>query len=120
MIHRARTQRQVKLLPRSAMRTTADMSVEQDPYPSRHKQVVGFAPRYNPVVHSQASAVPPLAPRLVNLDRYILGGDVYLHQSSVNYKPGLQGGEFFWHSDFEAWHAEEGLPRMRAVMPIVS
>jgi ectoine hydroxylase len=26
-----------------------------------------------------------------------------------------KGKEFYWHSDFETWHAEDGMPKMRAV-----
>ncbi|MCB1474687.1 MAG: phytanoyl-CoA dioxygenase family protein, partial [Rhodobiaceae bacterium] len=33
----------------------------------------------------------------------------------LNYKPGFTGKEFYWHSDFETWHAEDGMPRMRAI-----
>ena len=54
-------------------------------------------------------------PRVVGRARQILGSDVYVHQSRVNYKPGFTGKDFYWHSDFETWHAEDGMPRMRAV-----
>lgn len=50
-----------------------------------------------------------------DIARDILGSDVYVHQSRLNYKPGFQGGAFYWHSDFETWHAEDGMPRPRAV-----
>ncbi|WP_102224609.1 ectoine hydroxylase [Acidimangrovimonas sediminis] len=53
--------------------------------------------------------------RLVDTAKFLLGDDVYLHQSRLNYKPGFTGKEFYWHSDFETWHAEDGMPRMRAV-----
>ena len=53
--------------------------------------------------------------RLAGIARFLLGDDVYLHQSRLNYKPGFTGKEFYWHSDFETWHAEDGMPRMRAV-----
>lgn len=53
--------------------------------------------------------------RLLAPARQILGSDVYIHQSRVNYKPALDGKEFFWHSDFETWHVEDGMPRMRAI-----
>ncbi|CAM3403432.1 ectoine hydroxylase [Stackebrandtia soli] len=53
--------------------------------------------------------------RLAGRARQILGSDVYIHQSRVNYKPGFKGNPFYWHSDFETWHAEDGMPRMRAV-----
>jgi ectoine hydroxylase len=54
-------------------------------------------------------------PRVVEPARQILGSDVYIHQSRVNFKPGFSGNTFYWHSDFETWHAEDGMPRMRAV-----
>jgi ectoine hydroxylase len=53
--------------------------------------------------------------RIAGVARQILGSDVYVHQSRVNYKPGFGGAPFEWHSDFETWHAEDGMPRMRAV-----
>ncbi|THV39807.1 ectoine hydroxylase [Glycomyces buryatensis] len=53
--------------------------------------------------------------RIVGAARQILGSEVYVHQSRVNSKPGFGGAPFEWHSDFETWHAEDGMPRMRAV-----
>lgn len=53
--------------------------------------------------------------RLAGLARYILDDDVYIHQSRLNAKPGFRGKEFYWHSDFETWHVEDGMPRMRAL-----
>ncbi|MGH9130265.1 MAG: phytanoyl-CoA dioxygenase family protein, partial [Acidimicrobiales bacterium] len=53
-------------------------------------------------------------PRVVAPARQLLGSDVYVHQSRANLKPGFDGREFSWHSDFETWHAEDGMPRMRA------
>jgi ectoine hydroxylase len=59
-------------------------------------------------------------PRLVDRARQILGSDVYVHQSGANTKPGLTGDDVYWHSDFETWHAEDGMPRMRAVSFTIS
>ncbi|KKB84368.1 ectoine hydroxylase [Devosia limi DSM 17137] len=53
--------------------------------------------------------------RIAGRVSFLLGDDVYLHQSRLNYKPGFTGKEFYWHSDFETWHAEDGMPRMRAI-----
>jgi len=53
--------------------------------------------------------------RLVDVARYLLDDEVYIHQSRLNYKPGFRGKEFYWHSDFETWHVEDGMPRMRAL-----
>jgi ectoine hydroxylase len=54
-------------------------------------------------------------PRLADVTRQLLGSDVTLHQTRVNFKPGFGGKEFYWHSDFETWHAEDGMPAPRAI-----
>jgi ectoine hydroxylase len=54
-------------------------------------------------------------PRLVDRARQILGSDVYVHQSRVSHTPGFSGQDRYWHSDFEVWHAVDGMPRMRAL-----
>ena len=54
-------------------------------------------------------------PRLADIAEYLLDDQVYIHQSRVNYKPGFRGREFYWHSDFETWHVEDGMPRMQAL-----
>lgn len=59
-------------------------------------------------------------PSVVAIARQLLGGDVYIHQSRINYKSGYRGKEFYWHSDFETWHAEDGLPGMRTVSCSIS
>ena len=73
-------------------------------------------------VHRTSEVVARLAadPRVVGRARQILGSDVYIHQSRINFKPGFGGGDFYWHSDFETWHAEDGLPRMRTVSISIS
>lgn len=65
--------------------------------------------------HSAVFARLAADARLANVARFLLGDEVYLHQSRLNYKPGFTGKEFYWHSDFETWHAEDGMPNMRAV-----
>lgn len=54
-------------------------------------------------------------PRILGMVRQLLGSDVCIHQSRINDKYGFKGSGFNWHSDFETWHAEDGMPRMRAV-----
>jgi ectoine hydroxylase len=68
-------------------------------------------------VHRLSEQVHDVAtdPAVLGPVRQILGSEVYLHQSRVNFKPGLRGKEFYWHSDFETWHFEDGLPAMRTV-----
>lgn len=54
-------------------------------------------------------------PRLLAMVQQLLDSDVYIHQSRINYKPGFKGKGFDWHSDFETWHSEDGMPRMRSL-----
>ncbi len=62
-------------------------------------------------------------PELVKIARGLVGGNCYLHQSRINYKYGLEGTGWSWHSDFETWHAQDGMPGMRcfsAMIPLTS
>ncbi|SFR41940.1 ectoine hydroxylase [Marinobacter daqiaonensis] len=54
-------------------------------------------------------------PRLLAMVQQLLNSDVYIHQSRINYKPGFKGKGFNWHSDFETWHSEDGMPAMRCL-----
>src|SRR5512138_290461 len=73
-------------------------------------------------IHAQSALFARLAAdeRLAGVARYLLGDEVYIHQSRLNYKPGFFGKEFYWHSDFETWHIEDGMPRMRALSMSIS
>lgn len=68
-------------------------------------------------IHRQSRVFRRLAheKRLVDIARHILADDVYIHQSRLNHKPGFRGKEFYWHSDFETWHVEDGMADMRAI-----
>jgi ectoine hydroxylase len=68
-------------------------------------------------IHDQSPLMGRLAAdkRMSGIASFLLDDEVYVHQSRLNYKPGFQGKEFYWHSDFETWHAEDGMPRMRAL-----
>lgn len=54
-------------------------------------------------------------PEILDMVHQLLGSEAYIHQSRINFKPGFHGKGFDWHSDFETWHTEDGMPRMRAV-----
>ena len=73
-------------------------------------------------VHRSSEIFADLAEdhRLVDVAEQVLGSQVYVHQSRVNLKPALHGKPFFWHSDFETWHTEDGMPAMRAVSASVA
>ncbi len=64
---------------------------------------------------SQIYAALAADERVSGVARQILADDVYIHQSRANLKPALVGHSFSWHSDFETWHVEDGMPAMRAV-----
>ena len=70
---------------------------------------------FRPHALSERVADVVFDPRLVAIAQQILGTSVYVHQCHVNLKPAFTGKELFWHSDFETWHVEDGLPHMRAV-----
>jgi ectoine hydroxylase len=53
--------------------------------------------------------------RILDKVEQILGSKVYIHHSRINIKPAYKGKSFPWHSDFETWHAEDGLPQCRNV-----
>lgn len=53
--------------------------------------------------------------RILDIVTQILDSEVYIHQSRINVKPALVGKSFPWHSDFETWHVEDGMPKPRAL-----
>jgi len=68
-------------------------------------------------IHQQSPVMQRLAAdsRLAGVVSFLLDDQVYVHQSRLNYKPGFKGQPFYWHSDFETWHTEDGMPAMRAI-----
>jgi len=73
-------------------------------------------------VHKRSALVDALVrdEALLGPVRQILGGPVYVHQSRIDYAAGPGAAAFYWHSDFETWHVEDGMPRMRAVTAQIS
>lgn len=68
-------------------------------------------------VHRASALIAELVrdPRVLDRARQILGSEVYVHQSRATYLPAFEGRGTYWHSDFETWHSEDGMPAMRAV-----
>ena len=58
--------------------------------------------------------------RILDIVHYLLGSEVYIHQSRINLKLPFLGRGFNWHSDFETWQIEDGMPRMRALSVSIS
>lgn len=63
-----------------------------------------------------------LTKKLVDLSKSVLGGYTYIHQSRINFKSGMDSKGWSWHSDFETWHAQDGMPKPKcftAMIPLV-
>ena len=105
---------EITALRKAAEEAQADPTRDPD---TRGREPDGEAVRSIFAVHRQIAGFDALMrdPRLVALARHILDDDIYIHQSRLNYKPGFTGRDFWWHSDFETWHIEDGMPRMRAL-----
>ena len=73
-------------------------------------------------VHRHSTVLRRLCqhPKIVAIARQLLGSAVYIHQSRINYKGGFRGQAFYWHSDFETWHVEDGIPAMRMLSCSIS
>lgn len=73
-------------------------------------------------VHKFSDVYERLAfdPRIRDKVNYLLDDETYVHQSRINAKPGFKGKEFYWHSDFETWHVEDGMPEMRAISCLIT
>lgn len=108
-----------------ALSAEVDRLVEY-PFPSTDERVIrepgSKAVRSIFEVHRLSGVVAGFAASspFADIARQVLGSEVYIHQSRLNLKPGLTGEAFYWHSDFETWHHEDGMPRMRALTMVVS
>jgi len=60
-----------------------------------------------------------LHPRLIRVAMNVLGGEVYIHQSKLNFKSAFQGSAFPWHQDYAFWHKRDGMPSANVVNAIV-
>ncbi len=73
-------------------------------------------------VHRSSSVLGKLCRhrKIAAIARQLLGSEIYIHQSRINYKGGFRGQAFYWHSDFETWHVEDGIPSMRMLSCSIS
>ena len=58
--------------------------------------------------------------KIIGIIEEILGSKVYISQSRMNYQRAMHGEGFIWHSDFETWHNEDGMPKPRALSLVVA
>lgn len=96
-------------------RLSSDQSLESDPRVIRERVTGSVRSVFEVTSLSRPIAALASHPAVLDRARQLLGSEVYLHQTRVNYMPGFTGSGFYWHSDFETWHAEDGLPIPRTV-----
>lgn len=70
---------------------------------------------FDPFGHSELVQQFFQHPKILDIAEQLLGSKVHMMQSRINVKPAFTGRSFAWHSDFETWHVEDGMPRMRAL-----
>jgi len=58
-------------------------------------------PKFDAFLHDQ---------KLLEKIHSIMPGAKYIHQSRINYKQGSESTGWHWHSDFETWHYQDGMP----------
>jgi ectoine hydroxylase len=58
-------------------------------------------------------------PRLLNLARLLLDGEVYIFRSRINCKPAFTGGMWPWHQDFSYAHYLDSVPSPRIIKAII-
>ena len=106
---------EVGVLTAELERLTTDPALRDDERTVRERS--GDRVRSVFEVHALSGAIAALVAdeRLAGRARQVLGSDVHVHQSRINGKPGFGGAGFSWHSDFETWHAEDGMPAPRAL-----
>jgi ectoine hydroxylase len=99
----------------AARRLIDDPALRHDPRVIREKSSLQVRSIFE--VHQLDDTLGALVrdPRLLERAQQLLGSEVYVHQCRVNFMPGFTGQGFYWHSDFETWHAEDGMPAPRAV-----
>jgi ectoine hydroxylase len=64
-------------------------------------------------LHRSSAEIAELvrAPELLNAARQLLGDEVYVHQSKVNFKAPFSGDQWEWHQDYIYWLHNDGIRR---------
>ncbi len=98
---------------RELMLEQSDPRIVREPKSSVVRSI--FAPHLDDRVSRQLMRHRQIIPWV----EYLLGGKAYVHQARVNFKDRFDGESFAWHSDFETWHCEDGMPQMRALSCLI-
>jgi ectoine hydroxylase len=60
-----------------------------------------------PEIDSPACAAAHRLPRILGPIQQLMGEDIYLYQSRLNYKRAFTGDVFQWHQDYQAWRVDK-------------
>lgn len=115
VLHDLLTAGEVDLLHREATRLRDDPAVRSSNTAITESSNGELRSLFRPQQHGMHTAALLQDRRLIEIAEFLLASKVYLHQARINYKPAFRGAGFYWHSDFETWHAEDGLPAMRTL-----
>ncbi len=74
------------------------------------KDGVSLRAAWAPEIDSPACAAAYRLPRVLGPVKQIMGDDIYLYQSRLNYKRPFTGDVFQWHQDYQSW-AADSVPR---------
>ena len=66
-----------------------------------------------------STAAPVDVEQLVRAAQQVLGGEVYVYQSKINWKLPFSGTAWDWHQDFTFWYYEDAMPAPRATNVVV-
>lgn len=74
------------------------------------KDGVTLRAAWAPEIDSPACQAAHRLPRVLGPVKQIMGDEIYLYQSRLNYKRAFTGDVFQWHQDYQAWWMD-GIPR---------
>lgn len=106
---------EVEILQSEAARLRGDRKLLRLDSAIRERDSDDLRSLFQPQQHSEVIDALLRDDRLLDIAGFLLDSPVYVHQARINYKPAFRGAGFDWHSDFETWHAEDGLPAMRTL-----
>ncbi|WP_025616736.1 phytanoyl-CoA dioxygenase family protein [Salinispora cortesiana] len=91
--------------------TSAIPSAVADDSPRRILERDGTTVRSVYGLHQTHPTIAGLArlPQLLGAVRQILGDDVYVHQSKINFKEPFSGDQWEWHQDYVYWLQNDGV-----------
>ncbi|MBT6205158.1 MAG: proline hydroxylase [Rhodospirillaceae bacterium] len=92
-----------------------DILSQDRPETLREKNTGNVRCVYAPHQYSSAYERLMRHPSIVEPVKQLLGGEVYLHQFSINPKAAFEGEAWGWHQDYPTWLEENRMPTPRVI-----